>query len=55
MMEELDIVIACGGDWEGLYVDGLLVKEGHKIEVEDLTDFLSLGVKNFKYGLWLAI
>ena len=29
-------------DWEALYIDGKLVKEGHSVETEDVLDVLGI-------------
>lgn len=31
-----DYVIARGDDWEGLYINGRLVTEGHSLKIEDI-------------------
>jgi hypothetical protein len=38
-----DITIVKGDDWHGLYKDGTLLVEGHKLTYEDIAD--ALGVK----------
>lgn len=35
-----EIMIACGDDWEGLYKNGWLVSQGHKVEATDLAHAL---------------
>lgn len=39
-----NIVIARGDDWEGLYVDGELLEEGHAISLEDALESLGFDV-----------
>lgn len=34
-------------DWEGFYVNGELVFEGHKVEVSDILPFLSKGFSEY--------
>jgi len=33
---DIKIVFHPSGDWEGLYIDGVLEKEGHSIYTEDI-------------------
>lgn len=38
-----EVVIVSGAeDWEGLYIDGKLVSEGHSIRVHDVLDALGV-------------
>lgn len=39
-MSEMHIAVVRNheGDWEGLYVEGKLVAEGHSIEIQDVFD-----------------
>lgn len=41
-MKEVDLLLACLEDWQGAYVDGELVSEGHEVNMIDI-------VKEFKY------
>jgi hypothetical protein len=44
-MDKLEraLVFVTGSDWEGIYVEGLLVKEGHSISI---LDALMIGAEN---------
>ncbi len=37
-------LVTNGDDWEGLYINGVLMIEGHQITLRDLVDALDLGV-----------
>jgi hypothetical protein len=40
------VLVGCeAGDWEGIYVDGTLAREGHKLEVWDVLEALGLSDK----------
>lgn len=45
----MDITIACSDDWQGLYVDGELVYQGHEVSVRTLFHFLSIDL-NVKFS-----
>jgi hypothetical protein len=41
-MTSFNYVWNAEGDWEGLYADGKLVMEGHKIDITQLARYLGL-------------
>lgn len=43
-MKKTKIVIACCDDWEGIYVDGQLQYENHRIHAEDIARILDLDI-----------
>ena len=38
MDKNMEVVLADGDDWQGLYVNGTLVMQDHRITVQDLCD-----------------
>lgn len=42
------IVRSDEGDWEGLYVDGVLVTEGHEVTATDVIDYLVMNTEHEK-------
>lgn len=48
-------IITCeSGDWEGLYVDGVLYTEGHSIRLHEFVDLVR-EYKNFSNIKWYHI
>jgi hypothetical protein len=39
---DIKIVFHPSGDWEGLYIDGVLGPEGHSISIDEFVDVLYL-------------
>lgn len=50
-----EVILATNGDdWEGLYVNGKLVTEDHKIRLQDLAVALKLNFKRVEFNSdWL--
>lgn len=44
-MTESKFVLIDADDWQGLYVDGKLVYEGHRVEMSDLASAANLNFK----------
>jgi hypothetical protein len=44
VLEEHDVSLVYGDDWEGLYLDGLLIREGHSLDVRDVLEALGITV-----------
>lgn len=44
---DIKIVFHPSGDWEGLYIKGILCEEGHSISAEDMIDALN----TFKFSV----
>jgi hypothetical protein len=41
-MKKKEVVIVGGDDWEGIYIDGKLVREGHSIDSDDVLEALGI-------------
>jgi hypothetical protein len=48
-MDLNEIVVVCADDWQGLYVNGNLVNEDHKIRIGDLASCTPIGTVTIKY------
>jgi hypothetical protein len=35
-------IVSNGDDWEALYIDGKLIKEGHRLTAEDILDTMEV-------------
>lgn len=46
---DIKIVFRPSGDWEGLYIKGILYEEGHSISVYDMID--ALNTFHFSVGI----
>lgn len=50
------ITIVNGDDWQGLYVDGRLIREDHRLQVDEVLISLGYDLKNLEAdGKWLDI
>lgn len=49
----MDIAIVYGDDWQGLYGNGSLIDQGHKIEFYDIVELINNNLKtmNKEYGI----
>lgn len=43
-MGKIRVLRSGAGDWEGLYVDGVLKAQGHSLQLRDVIDFILPGV-----------
>lgn len=43
-MKKKKIVIVSGDDWEGLYIDGKIVDQGHRLRLEEVLRLLGFDV-----------
>lgn len=40
-------IVSNGDDWEALYIDGVLVAEGHRLTVDDILKTVDVKVENY--------
>lgn len=38
------VIVSMNDDWEGLYVDGLLVTQGHRVSIHEILEVFGLTV-----------
>ena len=42
MNQSKEIVLVKGDDWQGLYIDGILMSEDHSISIEDFAEVVGI-------------
>lgn len=48
-MDKFIILNSYTGDWQGLYINNKLVKEGHNLKLEDTIKYLEYGYECFLF------
>ena len=46
MKKKITLVDCPGGDWEGLYVNGKLIMENHRLELDDVLDAIGVNYQS---------
>ena len=55
MNDEVVFVSSESGDWEGVYVNGILMREDHSLDTSDILSILDISVKHIEVSeKWLG-